>query len=211
MLDFASACISNCADRLNSGIQFTDADGVAKFDTIFPGHYVSPLSKRCFVFPANSLQDGRATHTHLLAHMNYTIFNNQTINADNNITHIGQLFWDEDIRAAVEATSPYNTNTQAVTSNDEDMWDIVQADTYYDPFPQYVYLGADVTDGIFAWIQIGVNTSANYVDDEYYAVAAYIDADGGHVNADSTFVGGGGDMGGNGTMNGTAMPTEAAP
>lgn len=159
----------------------------------------------------NALQDGRATHTHLLAHMNYTVFNNQTINADNNITHIGQLFWDEDIRAAVEATSPYNTNTQAVTSNDEDMWDIVQADTYYDPFPQYVYLGADVTDGIFAWIQIGVNTSANYVDDEYYAVAAYIDADGGHVNADSTFVGGGGDMGGNGTMNGTAMPTEAAP
>lgn len=159
----------------------------------------------------NVFQDGRATHTHLLAHMNYTVFNNQTINADNNITHIGQLFWDEDVRAAVEATYPYNTNTQAVTSNDEDMWDIVQADTYYDPFPQYIYLGADVTDGIFAWIQIGVNTSANYVDDEYYAVAAYIDADGGHVNTDSTFVGGGGDMGGNGTMNGTAMPTGAAP
>ena len=33
--------------------------------------------------------------------MNYTLFANQTINADNNITHIGQLFWDEDIRAAV--------------------------------------------------------------------------------------------------------------
>ena len=161
---------------------------------------------------ADNSKDGRATHTHLLAHMNYTIFNNQTINADNNITHIGQLFWDEDVRAAVEETSPYNTNTQAVTTNDEDMWDIVQADTYYDPFPQYVYLGADVTDGIFAWIQIGVNTSANYIDDEYYAVAAYLDEDGGHANANSMVGGGGGgDMGGNGTMNGTAMPTGAAP
>lgn len=143
--------------------------------------------------------------------MNYTIFNNQTINADNNITHIGQLFWDEDVRAAVEETSPYNTNAQAITTNDEDMWDIVQANTYYDPFPQYVYLGADVTDGIFAWIQIGVNTSANYVDDEYYAVAAYIDEDGGHANANSIVGGGGGDMGGNGTMNGTAMPTGSPP
>lgn len=141
--------------------------------------------------------------------MNYTVFNNQTINAENNITHIGQLFWDEDIRADVENTSPYNTNTQAVTSNDNDMWDIVQADTYYDPFPQYVYLGSDVSHGIFAWIQIGINRSANYIDDEYYAVAAYIDAEGGHVNTDSTFVGGG-DMGSNGTTNGTAMPTGVA-
>lgn len=91
------------------------------------------------------------------------------------------------------------------------MWDIVQTDTYYDPFPQYIYLGADVTDGILAWVQIGVNTSANYVNDEYYTVAAYIDADGGHVNVDYTFVGGRGDMGGNGTMNGTAMTTGAAP
>lgn len=143
--------------------------------------------------------------------MNYTIFANRTINADTSITHIGQLFWDEAVRAAVEATSPYNTNTQAVTSNDEDMWDIVQADTSYDPFPQYVYLGADVTDGLFAWIQIGVNSSANYVDDEYYAVAAYLDADGGHASGDAFVGAGDGGAGGNGTMNGTAMPTGAAP
>ncbi|KAM0702795.1 hypothetical protein Q7P35_010227 [Cladosporium inversicolor] len=91
------------------------------------------------------------------------------------------------------------------------MWDNVQADTYYDNFPEYVYLGADVTDGIFAWIQIGVNTSANYVDDEHYAVATYMGEGGEYVNADSTFVGGGEDMGGNGTMNGTAMLTGVAP
>lgn len=79
------------------GIQATDDDGVVAFDTIFPGHY-----------------DGRATHTHLLAHMNVTVYDNNTINADNNITHIGQLFWPEDLRSAVEAVSPYTENTQAV-------------------------------------------------------------------------------------------------
>lgn len=107
------------------------------FETIFPGHY-----------------EGRATHTHLLAHMNVTVYDNKTINTDNNITHIGQLFYNEELRSAVEVTYPYNTNTAPVTSNADDMWDIVQAGTYYDPFPEYVYLGEEVTDGLMAWIQV---------------------------------------------------------
>lgn len=49
--------------------------------------------------------------------------------------------------------------------------------------------------------QIGVNTTANYIDDEYYAVAASYGANGGIAN-ESGSVGGG--AGGNGTMNGTA-------
>ncbi|KAI7413409.1 aromatic compound dioxygenase [Hortaea werneckii] len=176
------------------GIQPTDKDGVASFETIFPGHY-----------------EGRATHTHILAHMNVTVFPNNTISSTNNITHIGQVFYPESLRSAVEAIEPYASNTQAVTSNDDDMWSIVQADTYYDPFPEFIYLGNDVSDGLMAWIQIGVNTSANYIDGDYYSVAAQLWADGGHVNSDSSF-GGGGEMGGNGTMNGTgsAMPSGSA-
>jgi hypothetical protein len=38
----------------------------------------------------------------------------------------------------------------------------VQADSTYDPLPQYLYLGDDITDGLFAWIQIGINGSADY-------------------------------------------------
>ncbi|KAB2572126.1 putative gpi anchored protein [Lasiodiplodia theobromae] len=185
------------ADGLNStylrGIQETDKDGVVAFETIFPGHY-----------------DGRATHTHLLAHMNVTRFPNNTISDSNNITHIGQLFYNEELRSAVEAVYPYNTNEQAITTNADDMWDIVQADTYYDPFPEYIYLGPDVTDGLMAWIQIGINTSANYIDDDYYSVAAYLQADGGHENADSATGFGGGGEGGNGTMTG-AMPSGTPP
>lgn len=143
--------------------------------------------------------------------MNYTTFPNATISASSNITHIGQLFFDESLRSAVESVYPYTTNDQPITSNDEDMWDIVQAGTTYDPFPEYVYLGDQVGDGLLAWIQIGIDTTANYVDDEYYAVAAYVDAEGGHESEGGGLMGGGGGAGGgNGTGNGTAMPSGGA-
>lgn len=89
------------------------------------------------------------------------------------------------------------------------MWDVVQAGTTYDPFPEYIYLGEDVTDGLMAWIQIGVDVEADYTDDEYYATAAHLWADGGHEEENALMMGGGdGEMGGNGTMNGT-MPEGA--
>jgi protocatechuate 3,4-dioxygenase beta subunit len=189
------------ADGYNStylrGIQLTDHDGVVQFETIFPGHY-----------------EGRATHTHLLAHTNATVEPNGTISVWNApVTHIGQLFWPEALRSAVEAIYPYTTNTQAVTSNDDDQWSIVQTDASYDPFPQFVYLGDSISDGLFAWIQIGVNVSADYSSDSYYSVAAYIDADGGH--AESGSIGGGqgggnGTMGGNGTVPSGSLPSETS-
>lgn len=151
------------------GIQATDSDGVASFETIFPGHY-----------------EGRATHTHLLAHENVTVLTNDTIQGGS-VTHIGQLFWNEVLRSAVEVTSPYNTNTQSITSNADDMWSIVQAENDYDPFPEYLYLGDDVTDGLMAWIQIGINVTADQSDSSYYSVAAVLQADGGHEESSSTF------------------------
>lgn len=184
-------------DGLNStylrGVQLTDHDGVAQFETIFPGHY-----------------DGRATHTHLLAHTNATVQDNGTISVWNKpVAHIGQLFYPEDLRSAVEAVYPYTLNTQAVTTNDEDMWSIVQADDSYDPFPQFIYLGDDLSDGLFAWIQVGINATADYQDDEYYNIAAYLDADGGHEESGSAIGGGGGE--GNGTFpSGTAAPSSSA-
>lgn len=93
------------------GIQATDEEGVATFDTIFPGHY-----------------DGRAIHTHLLSHMNVTVLSNGTLLQDTgSVTHIGQLFWNEVLRSAVENVAPYNTNTQAIVSNADDMWSVLQA------------------------------------------------------------------------------------
>lgn len=187
-------------DGVNStylrGIQLTDHEGVVEFATIFPGHY-----------------SGRATHTHLLAHTNATLLPNGTISVFNKpVAHIGQLFYPEDLRSAVEATSPYNTNTVDITTNDDDMWSIVQADSSYDPFPQFLYLGDDITDGLFAWIQIGINSTVDYQNDEYYAVAGYLAADGGHAESNSLQAGGGGGDSGNGSApSGTgAFPSSTA-
>lgn len=86
------------------GLQVTDSDGVASFDTVFPGHY-----------------SGRAIHQHVVSHYNYTILPNNTI-VGGDINHIGQLFFDESLKAAIQDTYPYNTNTEAAVTNDEDMW-----------------------------------------------------------------------------------------
>ncbi|CAJ2511974.1 Uu.00g075990.m01.CDS01 [Anthostomella pinea] len=176
------------------GIQLTDHDGVASFETIFPGHY-----------------DGRAVHTHLLAHTDAKVMPNGTISVwDAPVTHIGQLFWPDDLRAEVETTYPYTENTQALTTNDEDMWAIQAADESFDPIPQFVYLGDSIEDGLFAWIQIGVNASADYTEDDYYGIAAYFDAEGGHSTG-YTVGGDGGGPGGNGTApSGSAAPPAAS-
>jgi hypothetical protein len=173
------------------GIQSTDEDGVVAFETIFPGHY-----------------SGRATHTHLLVHDNVTVLANATMQGGA-VTHIGQLFWPETLRSAAEAIFPYNTNTQTATTNAEDMWSIVQAENDYNPFPEFVYLGDSIEDGLLAWIQVGVNVTADYSDDSYYAVAAVLQADGGHETGDS-FTGGGG-AAPSGAMPSGAMPSGAVP
>ncbi|KAL3480842.1 Intradiol ring-cleavage dioxygenase [Aspergillus californicus] len=180
------------------GIQETNEDGVVSFETIFPGHY-----------------DDRAIHTHLLTHLNSSVNrNNGTLEVGTgSVAHIGQLFWNEVLRSAVEDSYPYSTNTQSITSNADDMWSIEQASDEYDPFPEYIYLGNGVEDGLYAWIQIGINASADYTDNSYYSIAAYYDEFGGHENTDSAAVGGGGggempSGGASGAMpSGTAMPS----
>lgn len=180
------------------GIAETDEDGVATFDTIFPGHY-----------------DGRAIHTHLLTHMNATkLPNNTLLVGTGTVTHVGQLFWNEVLRTAVEETEHYSSNTQAVTTNADDMWSILQADSSYDPFPEFLYLGDSIEGGLFAWKQIGLNTSADWTDDEYYNIAGYITENGGYANTESGFTGGdgaGGNMTANGTMTGTPPSGTEAP
>lgn len=168
---------------------------MVEFETIFPGHY-----------------EGRATHTHLLTHLNATLLPNKTLEVGTgSVAHIGQLFWNEVLRSAVEDTYPYNTNTQSITTNADDMWSIEQADSAYDPFPEYVYLGDDLDDGLFAWIQIGINATADYTDNSYYSIAAYLEADGGHQNSDSAMGGGSASSGGNSTMGNGTKPSGTMP
>jgi hypothetical protein len=111
--------------------------------------------------------------------MNVTINRNQTLlNGTGTVTHVGQLFYNQVLRDAVEETYPYNTNTAPATSNQDDRFSSQQASNDYDPFPEFLYLGDSITDGLLAWIQIGINVTASYEP----AIAAWYEADGGHEN-----------------------------
>lgn len=164
----------NFADKANinktfgRGIQPTDEDGVAQFETIFPGHYV-----------------GRTTHIHLLAHANATLYQNKTLGNVIYSSHIGQTYFDQDLIDDVEALAPYNTNTQTQTTNAGDGILAQAANQDYDPVVEWTLLGDTVAEGLFGWLAYGINITTT--DKVTPAVFRY--EDGGHTNPN--FGGGG--------------------
>jgi protocatechuate 3,4-dioxygenase beta subunit len=170
--------LSNLNNTFLRGLQPTDSDGVAQFDSIFPGHY-----------------SGRATHMHVVGHLNGTILPNGTYTGGT-IAHVGQLFFDQDLITEVNFLSPYIENTIAITENVDDRVVAAEVDNDADPFFNYVLLGDTVADGLFMWITMGVDTTASYS----YSAAAELTADGGIELSSSTSTTGSG----NGTGNGTA-------
>ncbi|KAK4215037.1 aromatic compound dioxygenase [Rhypophila decipiens] len=124
------------------GAQKTDEDGVVQFQTNFPGHYA-----------------GRATHIHLMTHLNAEPKANNTM-WDLSATYAGQLFFDQDLIDAIEKLDPYNKNRQSKMRNTQDTI-LLQETPTADPYLEYVYLGDKVDAGLFAWYRLGVNPSHN--------------------------------------------------
>ncbi|KAG4277133.1 hypothetical protein FPRO04_07431 [Fusarium proliferatum] len=159
----------NFADKANinktfgRGIQPTDEDGVAQFETLFPGHYV-----------------GRTTHIHLLAHANATLYQNKTLGNDIYSSHIGQTYFDQDLIDEVEALTPYNTNTQTQTTNAGDGILAEAANQDYDPVVEWTLLGDSVAEGVFGWLAYGINITTT----EKVTPAVFRYEDGGHTNPD---------------------------
>ncbi|KAE9964255.1 hypothetical protein BLS_008512 [Venturia inaequalis] len=166
------------------GIQATDDEGVVSFDGHFPGHYTS-----------------RATHIHILGHSNVSIASNNTLSNQGKMSHVGQVFFDQDLITEADTIAPYSSNTQEVTLNADDSI-ATQASVDIDPFMEYVLLGDDLSDGLLAWTSIGVNMSASYD----ITAAATIYASGGVANANS-MGGGPGGPGGNMTTPGNMTTT----
>lgn len=169
------------------GVQATDAEGVAAFDSIFPGHYT-----------------GRATHIHLLSHANGTIQQNGTFTSAT-VQSVGQIGFDQTLISAVEETAPYNTNTQSLTTNGDDTILVGAADAGNDPYVEYAYLGDDLEDGLLAWVHVGYNSS----DSISVSPGAYFYGTGG-VESTNSGMGGGGSGGPSGAPSG-AFPSGAAP
>ncbi|KAF2023495.1 aromatic compound dioxygenase [Setomelanomma holmii] len=174
---------TNINNTMFRGIQVSDADGVLQFDTTFPGHYT-----------------GRATHIHILAHINATLNTANSTLTGGHVSHVGQLFFDQTLITAAEAVAPYTTNTQTLMLNKNDGIFEQEAATS-DPVLNYVYLGDEVSEGIFGWVTVGLNPNAVTTP----RAAAYLDASGGHANA-----GGGGGPGGPPPSGGFPRPTRSA-
>lgn len=96
------------------------------------------------------------------------------------VSHVGQVYFDQDLISVVEETDPYTTNTQELTENADDQLLAQEADSGIDPFVEYVFLGDDVSDGIFAWISVVIDTSEDIVT----TPAAAYTADGGEESSD---------------------------
>ncbi|EJC99938.1 aromatic compound dioxygenase [Fomitiporia mediterranea MF3/22] len=164
---------TNDATNINTtflrGIQQTSDEGYAQFVTIFPGHYTS-----------------RATHIHVMVHQTDGTLNDNSTYTGGTVSHVGQVFFDQDLISQVEATSPYSTNTQDLTENTDDSILSEEADVI-DPVMEYVLLGDDITDGILAWSSLGINTTASYD----VSPAVYYTENGGVENPDSGAPGGG--------------------
>jgi hypothetical protein len=147
-----------------------------------------------------------ATHIHVLAHNanDTTVRTNGTLLGSNSTTHsshVGQIFFDQDLISLVETTAPYNTNTQETTLNSDDQI-LSEEAADMDPFVEWIQLSDDITDGIMAWISIGIDPTA---DDEVTS-AATVYKDGGVANENSMGMGGG-DGGPPDGGNGTAPPS----
>ncbi|KAL1606443.1 hypothetical protein SLS60_003847 [Paraconiothyrium brasiliense] len=157
---------SNLDNTALRGIQQTDENGIASFRSVFPGHY-----------------SGRATHVHVVGHINASLLSNGTITGGS-VSHIGQLFFDQDLITEVESTYPYNTSTVDITLNSVDhVFTGETEDSNSDPVFDYVYLddSVGVEGGLFSWITVGVDTTASYNT----SYAALLTADGGVKNEDS--------------------------
>jgi protocatechuate 3,4-dioxygenase beta subunit len=197
-----SADTSNLDNTAFRGIQSTNDDGIATFETKFPGHYT-----------------GRATHIHIMVHTNATLQANNTLGLDNYASHVGQAFFDQDLITAADTVEPYASNTQPITLNTADSIMQEEAATDgVDPIMEYTLLGDSIADGLFAWIAFGVDaTQSNAI-----SPAVYYQEGGGVTNENSNFGGGNGGPGGAGPSGGfpsgsgappagSAAPTGSAP
>lgn len=134
-----------------------------------------------------------------MSHLNATLNSNNTISGGA-ITHVGQIFFDQSMISLVEATAPYSSNTQDLTTNEEDGI-MSQESEGYDPVMEYVLLGDDVSEGVFGWIAFGMDSSVAY----NITAAATLTENGGVANPNA-----GAGMGGGAPPSG-AVPSGIAP
>jgi hypothetical protein len=91
-----------------------------------------------------------ATHIGITKNTNNTISGGKT-------THIGQIYFDQELIDQVTLTKPYSDNKMPRISNKQDFLLAQGTGGGSDPIVEYVLLGKSLDQGIFAWINFGVD------------------------------------------------------
>ncbi|CAI4212662.1 unnamed protein product [Parascedosporium putredinis] len=123
------------------GIQKTDEDGAVQFHTLFPGFYT-----------------GRAVHVHIMVHVNAEVHENGTI-IDQTPSHVGQIYFDQDLITSVRAVAPYSTNQQQFMQNSAD-YVLRLEPAGSDPFVHYALVGEEAAAGVVGWFTVGIDPVA---------------------------------------------------
>ncbi|EUC55711.1 protocatechuate-dioxygenase beta subunit protein, putative [Rhizoctonia solani AG-3 Rhs1AP] len=135
----------------------TNSEGMVEFSSVYPGFYT-----------------GRTVHIHTMVHTNYSVASNGSIiSHTGTVRHIGQLFFDDILNEKIVTQGVYANTTETRTYNDEDgILDSENADGY-NAYASTELLGETETDGVLAYITIGVDptfvtsiTSTNYASGE---------------------------------------------
>lgn len=122
------------------GVQLTGADGVAEFDTIYPGWYA-----------------GRALHIHLKVMVGGTV-SGETYEGGH-VAHTGQLFFPEDVTDEVAALEPYASRDVELVRHAEDgIFQAAGEGSIVKLTP--LVEGGSVEDGFTAEITLGVDPEA---------------------------------------------------
>jgi hypothetical protein len=93
-----------------------------------------------------------------MSHVNATVNEKNKTIQGGSVAHVGQLYFDQDLVDIVETYPPYNTNKQFLTKNAVDFTMYSGTLNNADPVMEYVLLGKDVRDGVFAWINFGIDS-----------------------------------------------------
>jgi protocatechuate 3,4-dioxygenase beta subunit len=121
------------------GVQLTDANGIAEFTSIYPGHYT-----------------GRATHIHVKVHIGGT--NGGTTYSGGHVSHTGQLFFDDAVSSQVYALAPYTSDTAARVLDPTDGVYTEQGGPK--SLLKLTRLGATAAGGFLGTITLGVNPAS---------------------------------------------------
>ncbi|KEP46710.1 dioxygenase [Rhizoctonia solani 123E] len=127
-------------EKFLRGAWQADSDGHWTMHSIFPGWY-----------------SDRSIHLHIKVYENGSLAENGTFIAGRAM-HTGQFFFNESITQEVVALAPYNTNSVARLTSDEDYWYAYENAVGYDATMDVVYAGSSISDGLIGSIIVGLNT-----------------------------------------------------